>query len=289
MAKNYFKYFWIAVFLLVLANVYLWQFLWGLDGKLKVTFFDIGQGDSIFIETSQGQQILIDGGPGERVLDKLAKAMPFWDRSLDLVVLSHPEYDHLSGLNAVLKNYKVQNILWSGIEKDSQVFKDWQKAVAEEKAKVIIGQRGQEIKAGATLFEVLSPLENLAGQFFEKDSNDTAVAVKVIFGKNSFLFSGDISQILEKKLVVLDDGCINECLAADVLKVAHHGSKTSSSAEFLQAAIPQIAVISVGKNNTYGHPTQEVLNRLQEFGIRVMRTDELGDIKMKSDGVEVVF
>ncbi len=291
MAENNTKYLLVFLFLLILANIFVWQFVFSLDGKMKVVFFDIGEGDSIFVETPQGLQILIDGGPSEAILNKLPKVMPFWDRTIDLVVLSHPEYDHLTGLNAVLGRYKVENILWNGIERDTQVAKDWQMALQEEKAKVFTAQAGEKIKAGVIKGVVLAPLENLAGQVFNKDSNETAIVLQLIFGANKFLFTGDITSKVEQKMIDYygSASSTKSILASDVLKVAHHGSKTSTSQNFISQVNPQIAVISLGRNNKYGHPSAEVLNTLQGFGIKVMRTDEKGDIWMKSDGETINF
>lgn len=286
------KFYLSVLFLLLLANVYVWQFILSADGNLKAVFFDVGEGDAIFFQTPQGHQILIDGGPGERILEKLGQRMPFWDRSIDLVVLTHPEYDHLSGLNTVLARYKVENIIWNGIQKDSQVFKDWQQALEKEKTKVVIAQKGQTVRAGDFRMFILSPKQNLQNKFFETESNDTSVVTKILFGASSFLLTGDIGRKGEQNLMS-EDLCLNsnfcEQLPSQLLKVAHHGSKTSTEKEFLAQVKPEWAVISAGRNNKYGHPHQEVLSNLQEFGIKILRTDELGDILITSDGSNFIY
>ncbi|MDD5146141.1 MAG: ComEC/Rec2 family competence protein [Candidatus Pacebacteria bacterium] len=273
-----------CIFLLVLANAYVWQFIFSLDGNLKIIFFDVGEGDSIFVVTPQGHQILIDGGPGERVLDKLAKVMPFWDKSLDLVVLTHPEYDHLSGLNKVLANYQVANVLWNGIKRDTAVFREWEEALKKEKAKVIIAQAGEQLKAGMLWGMVLNPLNSLQGQLFEKDSNVSSVILRFIYGRNSFLLTGDAPEKAEQAVISTDTD-----LDTQLLKVAHHGSRTSTSLDFLANVKPQVAVISCGRNNLYGHPDQTVLQNLLEFGINVLRTDLRGDIIVTADGSNLHF
>jgi len=247
---------------------------------LEVNFFDVGQGDSIFIESPKGQQILIDGGPGSAILEKLAKEMPFWDRTIDLVILTHPERDHLAGLLEVLKRYKVENILWTGIVRDTQEFKEWERAIEGEKANIKIAQSGQKITmlSGKLYIEILYPFENLTGQEI-KNSNNTSIVSRLVFNDNSFLFTGDIQKSAEKELT--ENG---KELNSDVLKISHHGGKTSSSNEFIEEVLPEIAVISVGKGNSYGHPYQEVLDILGSYGIRVLRTDQQGDIKIISDG-----
>ncbi len=269
----------LSLFLLVLANGLLWQALFNLDRNLKVVFFDIGQGDAIFIETPEGIQILIDGGPGKKILEKLSKEMPFWDNSLDLVILTHPEKDHLGGLNYVLRRYEVENILWTGVLRDTKTFEYWQENLESEKANELIAEKGQRIKAGGAQIFILYPLENLEGKEY-KNSNDTSIVAQLVFGKNSFLFTGDATKKTEKELLAQEFN-----LNSDILKVGHHGSKISSKREFLENVSPEIAVISCGKNNPYGHPHQDVLNSLEEFVIKVLRTDEQGDIKIISNGI----
>jgi competence protein ComEC len=272
---------------------------------LEVDFFDVGQGDAIFIETPSRQQILIDGGPDSKILEKLGKEMPFYDRTIDLVILTHPERDHLMGLLEVLKKYKVENILWTGIVRDTAEFKEWLKLIKKEKANIFITRAGQRIIFSMSpdlvdrYIEIFYPFENLEGQLF-KDSNNTSIVAKLNFGENSFLFTGDAYQSVEEELIIRENSCSNSCkfatLDSDILKIAHHGSKTSSSEEFLKAVLPELAIISVGKNkdllpdcdnkerNYYGHPSCEVLERLKNFGINILRTDLDGDIKIFSDG-----
>lgn len=260
---------------------------------LEVIFFDVGQGDAAFIETPERQQILIDGGPnGQVILEKLGEEMPFWDRTIDLVVLTHPEKDHMAGLIEVLKKYKIENILWTGVVRDTAEYKEWVKLIKEEGANIVIARAGMRILGGSTslqiwgrsdldssrtLLELLYPFESLEGKAM-KDSNDTSIVAKLVFGETSFLFTGDATKSVERQLLHQV-----EQLNSDVLKVGHHGSKTSTSREFVEAVSPEIAVISAGKNNSYGHPHQEVLDNLA--GARIMRTDLEGGIKLKSDGV----
>ena len=209
----------------------------------------------------------------------MSEEIPFWDRTLDLVILTHPDSDHLSGLNYVLRRYKVENILWSGVLRGTKTFLWWQENLEKEKANEIIAQAGQKIKAGNARILVLYPFKSLEGKFLEKSSNETSLIFQLLFGKNTSLFTGDTLVNVEKQL--LESGIE---VASQVLKVAHHGSKTSSSKEFLEKVAPEIAIISCGRNNPYGHPRQEVLKNLEEFGIKVLRTDQNGDIKIISDG-----
>ncbi|MCH8741514.1 MBL fold metallo-hydrolase [Patescibacteria group bacterium] len=270
--------------ILFFFNILAWIAVYDLSQPrfLEVTFFDVGQGDSIFIETPQGHQILIDGGPSSIILEKLAEEMPFWDRTIDLIILTHPEHDHLAGLLQVLERYKVDYILWTGIVRDTNENKEWRKLIEEEGAEIKIVQAGQEIRLGEGIyFDILNPFENLEGKEF-KNSNNTSIISLLVFNQNSFLFTGDAYKSVEKKIIGADAN-----LKTDVLKVGHHGSKTSTSEEFIEQILPKIAVISVGKSNRYGHPHQETLAILKEYGIRVLRTDEEGDIKIISDGANL--
>jgi competence protein ComEC len=269
---------------LFFANILAWLVVFDLAKAqfLEVHFFDVGQGDAIFIEMPKRYQILIDGGPSSIILEKLSKEMSFWDRTIDLIILTHPEADHLSGLNEVLKRYKVENILWTGIVRDTAEYKEWLKLINEGKAKIFLAKAGQKISTRNVFLELLFPFENLEGKEF-KDSNNTSIVGKLVFGDISFLFTGDIYKEIEKELI---DRSFNlpVDVDSDIFKISHHGSKTSTSEEFLKEVSPEIAVISVGKNNSYNHPHQEVLEVLSKYGINVLRTDEQGDITIISDG-----
>jgi len=271
--------------ILLLFNAISWIVVWDLNKtkSLEVNFFNVGQGDAIFIVSPKGQQILIDGGPDSIILKKLAQEMPFWDRDIDLIILTHPEKDHMAGLIEVLKRYKVENILWTGIVRDIPEYDEWIKLIAKEGAEIKIAKAGQQIKLSRfnlnnfIYFDIFYPFEELAGQEF-KNSNDTSITTKLVFNGVTFLFTGDISDKVEKELVLA-----SLPLESDILKVSHHGSKYSSSDYFLENVSPEIAVIQVGKNS-YGHPTKAVLERLEKFDIKVLRTDLNGDIKIISNG-----
>jgi competence protein ComEC len=292
MLKRKEKFILFVLGILFFLNILAWWIVFDLSKPqfLEVNFFDVGQGDAIFIQTPQRHQILIDGGPDSKILEKLAKEMPFWDRSIDLIILTHPERDHLVGLIEVLKSYNVENIFWTGIKRDIPEFKEWEEAIKNEKAKVFIAKAGQKIIFQNGKIEILFPFESLENQILE-NSNDTSIVTKLNFNQNSFFFTGDISKSAEEELVNHYQN-----LKSDVLKVAHHGSKNSNSVEFLEKVLPDIAVISVGKKddskpdcdnkerNPYGHPNCEVLERLKNFGTNILRTDEDGDIKIISDG-----
>jgi competence protein ComEC len=286
MGKENEKFILFILGFLFLANFFAWIIVFDLRSHkfLEVNFFDVGQGDAIFIETPTRHQILIDGGPSSKIIEKLAREIPFWDRSIDLIILTHPEKDHITGLLEILKRYKVDNILWTGIVRDIPEYKEWLNLIGKEKANVKIAKAGQKIscKNCQWKIEVFYPFESLEGMEFE-DSNNTSIVSKLIFGDSSFLFTGDIYKDVEESLTLTSFD-----LNSKILKVAHHGSKTSSSEKFLEKVLPEIAIISVGEND-YGQPHKEVLETLKKYGIKVLRTDRGGDIKIISNGRSLDF
>jgi len=247
---------------------------------LKVIFLDVGQGDSIFIETPEHFQVLIDGGPDNTVLSRLGAIMPVWDFTIDLVILTHPQADHMNGLKEILNRFNVGAIwvntvspqhlpLYHGFLQNAVLEKISVETVAAEKRLIL--------NSGVT-FSVLWPeVDSVVS--FQKNLNNTSLVVKLEYGSISFLFTGDIEEPVEHMLA---DG--NKKLRSQVLKVPHHGSKTSSSTKFLESIHPAYAIISSGKENNFGHPSPNVIRRFQRYGTHVLRTDELGDITILSDG-----
>ncbi|MDP2934464.1 MAG: MBL fold metallo-hydrolase [bacterium] len=265
---------------LFLTTIVVWVFVFTQEsGKfLKMEFFDVGQGDAEFIETPQRQQILIDGGPDMSVLEKLGRAMPFYDRYIDLVILTHPETDHLNGLIEVLKRYNVGAVITTGIIRDTQEYKEWIGLLEEKRIPVFIAKAGGIIDLGDNInVNIIYPFENLAGKKLS-DTNNNSIVSQLVYGNFEALFTGDIEKSAENKLI---SAGVN--LNSDILKIAHHGSKTSTSDAFLRAVNAILAVIEVGKDNSYGHPHQEVLERLKNLNI--LQTGKDGDIKIFSDGL----
>ena len=249
------------------------------DGLLKIYFFDIGQGDAIFIETPNGNQILVDGGPDSRVLNKLGVVMPFYDRDIDAVIVSHPHVDHVAGLIGVLERYDVKNIVEAKESYNSSEFDSWREAVGSEGANDIEAIAGKEIDLGNDIkLTILHPFESVTGTETKTPHNDVVV-VMLKYGEFEVMLTGDMEAKVERRLIMAGYD-----LDSDVLKAGHHGSKTSSSEEFLSAVSPEAAIIQVGSKNRYGHPSPEVLNRFENFGIKYYRNDIDGDIKLVSDG-----
>ncbi|MFH1188151.1 MAG: ComEC/Rec2 family competence protein [bacterium] len=258
--------------------------------NLEVIFFDVGQGDSILIRTPDKNNILIDGGEDSTVLYKLGKYLPFYDKTIDLMILTHPHSDHVGGLVGVLKRYNVQNVLSAGVVHTSPDYLEWLEIIKEKKINFIKAGGYKKIKFSSDAngqseiaLEILYPQKDISQDSFD-DLNSSSVVSKLTFGKNSFLFMGDLPIQGEKELIK-----IGADLRADVLKVGHHGSKYSSSLEFLEAVNPRYAVIQVGKNNKFGHPSMRTILNLEKKNIKVLRDDELGDIIINSDGKDLIL
>lgn len=249
---------------------------------VKIDFFDVGQGAAALVGAPNGNQVLIDGGPSGAILNKLGEALPFFDRQIELVILTHPDADHLNGLIEVLKRYEVEKILETGIADSSVNYQVWREIIKEKNIPVVFAQAGQIVKLADNLaVKILYPLSKINGQSFE-NTNSASIVSRIFYGKNSVLLTGDAEGNTEA--VLLWSGAD---LSADILQVAHHGSKNSSSQEFLAAVAPQIAVIQAGAKNRYGHPHQETLARLK--GIEILRTDLVGDISLSCDEEECLI
>ncbi len=253
------------------------------DDNLHVSFLDVGQGDAILIQTPAHQDILVDGGPDPRELNlELGRKMPFWDRTIDLVVLTHPHADHLTGLLDVLQRYHVKQVLFTDLDYQSPLYDEWFRLIEEEGIEYTFAQAGQQIDTGieGVTIEVLNPANPLPDNA-QIDLDDIGVVLRVCSGQVSFLLTADITEEAESELMKCRAN-----LSSTVLKAGHHGSSTSTSQGFLAAVDPQIVVISVGADNTFGHPSDEVMERLEEEigGDNIYRTDENGTIEFITDG-----
>lgn len=245
------------------------------SGILKVHFFDVGQGDSEFIEFSNGKTMLIDAGEvemGQRVVDKIKK---LGYSSIDFVVATHPHSDHIGGLISVLNNFNVKNIYMPNAVSNTPVFDEFINIIDSLNINVI------DAKAGVNVIKE----DNLCAEFIAPNSsdyenlNDFSAVLKLDYYNNSFLFMGDAERLSEEE-IMYNIANIN----ADVLKVDHHGSSTSSSKKFINRVKPKFVVFEVGKNNDYNHPNKKVLDRFQKFGSKIFRTDTMGDILITSNG-----
>lgn len=252
------------------------------DDKLHLVFCDVGQGDAIFIRTATQADILIDGGPDDKVLECLSRHMPFWDRSLDLVIMTHPDADHSTGLISVIKRYQVSNFYTEPVPGKTQVFKRLGAVLAEEKLSAKYLHTGDNLFDNngfsmRTLWPSLSAINKTDQNRANLHLNELSVIELLSYGNFKALLTADAgSGVMDQ--IVRETGFIN------ILKVPHHGSKTGMSDYFLLNISPELAVISVGKGNSYGHPAKVSLDLLNDHGISIIRTDQEGDVEIISDG-----
>ncbi len=254
------------------------------DNKLHVSFLNVGEGDAILIQKGN-RQILIDGGPGPQAVGvELGKKMPFWDRDIDLVILTHPHQDHLGGLVDVIRDFRVKKVIFTHLEYQSPLYTEWLQLIQEKNIEAVNTTAGWQIDMGdGVILQVLNPPEQLfSGTSSDMDNN--GIVLRLCSGEVSFLLCADIMREAEMELI-----STRADLAATVLKVAHHGSGTSTTGEFLSVAEPQLAVISVGYDNKFGHPDAGVLNRLEEQvgPDNIYRTDVNGTIEFITDGTRL--
>lgn len=251
---------------------------------LTVAFLDIGQGDAIFIEAPNGNQMLVDAGGGVEVLYSLKKIMPFFDRSIDTIMITNPDKDHIGGFIPVLNRYNVGKVIEPGTSNPSQTYKTLESLIEKEGSEKVLAKDVSKIvldKEHNIYFEILFPDRDVS----DMTPNDGSIVGMLHYASTTILFTGDTTKLVESYLV----NVASTTLDADVLKVAHHGSRTSSSLEFVKAVSPEIAVISLGKDNSYGHPHKETLQTLIGSGVEVLRTDEEGSVVLQTDGVTYWF
>jgi competence protein ComEC len=261
------------VVVLVLAVIPLSGITNAATKNMYVHFINVGQGDSIYIKAPNGEDILIDGGnkDGSDVVAYLKKQKV---KDIEFMIATHPDADHIGGLDEVLKAFPVKNVYAPKVSHTSQAYKDFLTAVKNKKLTIKTAQANVTLPIKGVTAKFVGPVKT----YSKSDTNDWSAVLRLAYGKNAFLFTGDAEFKAESDMIKA-----KQPLKADVLKVGHHGAKTSTSTAFLNAVKPKYAVISVGKNS-YGHPTKEVLNRLKAAKVTVYRTDQKGTIVFTSNG-----
>lgn len=254
-------------------------------GKMRLIFCDVGQGDGMLLVTPGGRQIVVDGGPGNKILDCLSAHMPFWDRTIEMILLTHPQKDHMEGLLEVMRRYKVKMIVTTGVKNDTELFKVWQEGVKAEGARVYQPRAGNIFKLDSNRgltpnMKILWPTQsdlNVWSQSPPKDLNESSIVVRLEYGEVCAYLTGDIPKEILQGLI--DKSC-------QVLKVSHHGSKTGTNSRILEQVRPAIAVIQVGKNS-FGHPHEEVTDILTAKGAKILRNDLEETIELATDGKDL--
>ncbi|MEI6810623.1 MAG: MBL fold metallo-hydrolase [Candidatus Nomurabacteria bacterium] len=246
--------------------------------KLKVSFLDVGQGDAIFIQTPSGKSMLIDGGPNNNVLAKLASKMSYFDRDIDVIEETHPDADHITGLIPVLEKFNIRQIILSRAQSDTKIFDDLNTHIKNEQAETHVAQSGDIIDFhDGVIIKIIYPSSNYVAK--KNDTNDASVSVEVTYGDETFLLTGDLPSTEESKLI---SGGLTKNIT--VYKAGHHGSKYSSGELLLTYIKPEYSVISAGKNNKYGHPNSETIERLQKYSKEILSTIDRGTISFITDG-----
>ncbi len=272
-----------ALILVGLGALLIWQSQQ--IGKFRLIACNVGQGDALLLIAPRGQQIVVDGGPNNKVVDCLAQHMPFWDRKVEVVVNTHPQQDHLQGLTQVLKDYEVELVVRTPVGHTTELYKSWQMGLESAKIKTHNPVTGQTIVVGGLYLEILWPDQehlDLWRLSPPSDLNETSIVMRVNFpktaessGTNCIYLTGDINvEILER---LIDKPC-------DILKVAHHGSRTGTTDALLAMIKPKIALMQLGAKNRYKHPHKEVMDVFSKFGVKVLRNDLNGEIEVDSDG-----
>ena len=274
----------IFTFLLLVVTIFLFQQDFENSHRgLTFAMLNVGQGDGLFIESPTGTQVMFDGGPIHSVLGPLARVMSPFDRSIDAIVITNPDADHISGFLDILKTYKVGEVFESGTLTDSKTYQNLREEMKKQNIPDVLVKKGMRLDLGGGVFvDILFPDRDVSSWA----TNDGAVVARLSYGKTSVMLTGDATMLTEQ--IILSENSSKQ-LQSTILKVGHHGSRTSTSGEFVKAVTPSYALISDGKDNKYGHPHQETLDTLASFGAKIFRTDLLGTIIMKSDGQNAEF
>ncbi len=264
--------------LVVLDGIFLSALYQRTHGVLKVSFLNVGQGDAVFIQAPNGNQLLYDAGPPTgAVLRELSKEMSFWDRSIDVAMFSHPDMDHMGGFIDVFNQYHIDLTLEPGASSTNGVWGEAEKIIREKHIGHLIARKGMMISLGDGVYaDILYPDHDVTNS----ETNSASIVMRIRYGDTAVLVSGDLPSNLEEYEVAT----YGDSLHAQVLKLGHHGSRTSSSEAWLRAVAPDVAVISAGLNNRYGHPHKEVLALLEKLHIPYLVTFKEGTINFVSDG-----
>ncbi len=250
---------------------------------LKVSFLDVGQGDAIFIQAPNGRKLLIDAGPDQSVIEEIGKLLPFFDRRIDMILATHSDADHIGGFSYLFDRYYIPLVIESEIASPTVVNRVFNEKQENEKSARLFSRTGERIILDPKrniIIDVLFPDQNPENW----ETNEASIVVKVSYGETAFLLTGDAPSDVENHLVDI----YGNQLQSNVLKLGHHGSKTSTSELFLQTVQPEYAIVSAGLGNRYGHPHSEVLEQVENYKVRILETTSSGTIQCLSNGVRVL-
>jgi competence protein ComEC len=264
----------IIIFIVLVSLIFLWLSI-DSQSNFQACFLDVGQGDAELFRTTSGQNILVDGGADNKLLPMLGQCLPWWDRKIDYIFISHYHDDHYAGLVDLLDKYEVKNIITPAEKPDTALYSAWLYALYKYGLLEQTATTGQKYDFGqGIILEILK-----ADDVVSKNANDDSLVLKIADQQVDYLLMGDLPG--EQEEILLKQ---NNNLRSEVLKVGHHGSKYSSTDDFLQAVEPQLCIIEVGNDNKFGHPHQDALDRLQKNNCLIKETQDSGTIRVFSDG-----
>lgn len=251
------------------------------NNNLEVSFIDSGQADAIFIKTPNQKNIIIDFG-SEQGLKQLEKEIEWWNKQIDLIIITHPHDDHITGLLPIIKKYKIKQIMYNGLDYESNVYNELLNLITEYNIPLLLPNYNQIINIEPDCFlNIIYPITSFYQQTIDNINNSSIVS-RLVCNNSSFLFMGDVETKIENEILAT-----NLNIKSDVIKIGHHGSVTASSEKFLEKVDPKIAIIMVGKNNDFNHPSLRIIKRLNKLNIKLFRTDQDGTIKIISDGTKI--
>jgi len=252
------------------------------DGNLRIVFLNVGQGDATLIQTKE-KNILLDGGPDKSLIFKMDEFFPFYQRKIDLIIVSHFDSDHFIGLVEILERYRIKKIITNGLDDNTSVGEKWRALI--ETNRIEVQEISQSIKMDLNNNFSLDFIWPQPGNFkkLKSDDNSSSLVIKLNYGQKNFLFMGDAPKQVEQELITKEID-----LKSDILKIGHHGSKYSTGLDFLKLVSPEYGIISCGKNN-FGHPSLRVLKNLKTAQVKILRTDEKGDIIFLTDGENLIL
>ena len=279
--KTYLR--WYSLSLLVFLSVFIWYICIheNRQNMMKIVFLNIGQGDSIFIESPSGTQVLVDGGPDKNLMKEISAVMPWYDRHIDMLFVTNNDQDHYDGFIPLLDKYSVDVEMESGTGSKSEMYSVFEQKLKDKKVSQVIGRRGQIVDLGGGAYlQILFPDRDVSGL----DTNNGSLVMRLIYGDTSVALQSDSPKSIEDYLITLD----GENLKSTILKAGHHGSKTSSSIEYVKEVSPEYAIVSAGKDNKYGHPNKETIDIFNKLKIPYLVTFDVGRITFVSDGKEFI-
>jgi len=260
-----------SLLILLALNLVTWFFILSENNLTEIDFLDVGQGDATLINFHNSGKIMIDAGPNRSVLDELGGNLSFFEKKIDVLILSHANLDHYGGFFEIIEKYKPRVFVFNGVNSTSETFQNLLTLVKNNGMAMISVRAGDKIKIGNDVAEIISPLGGV--DFSEKNLNNSSLVLRVIINGYRALFLGDADGSFLKK--------IEDNLATDILKVSHHGSKNGTDEALLDLINPKIALIGVGQDNKYGHPADVVIDLLEGLGVKIFRTDKNGNISIK--------